>query len=126
MDAESAPLPHQPIQKQSRFLRDLVILDEEFLKFVDDEQDARHIRLAVVAGMILAIGNQVVDAALAEALAAGFQLDVEPLQDAEAKLALAFDGDDAGMRQLVGRVGLKLDALLEVDEVELDLVGTVG
>src|SRR5262245_66319261 len=53
------------------------------------------------------------------------QLGVEPLQDAEAKLALALHGDDARVRQLVCGIGLELDALLEVHEVELDLVGTV-
>ena len=40
--AEGTTLPHQAIQQQRDFLRDLVVLDEELLKLVDDQQDARH------------------------------------------------------------------------------------
>ncbi len=126
MNAEGASLPDQPIQKEGGFLGGLVILDKKFLEFVDDEQDARHGLLAVVAGMVVAIGIQVVDAALAEAFAAGFELDVEPLQDAEAELALTFDRHHAGMGQLVDGVGLELDAFLEVDEVEFHFIRAVG
>ena len=47
------------------------------------------------------------------------------MQHAHAELAIAFDGDGAGVRQLMRDVSLELDALLEVDQVELDLLGTV-
>ena len=56
----------------------------------------------------------------------GLQLGVEPLQHAQAELALALDGDHAGVRQLVRGVGLELDAFLEVDQVQLDLVRAVA
>ncbi len=46
-------------------------------------------------------------------------------EDADAELALALDRHDAGVRQLVRGVDLELDALLEVDQVEVDLVGAV-
>ena len=41
VDAERPALPHQPVQQQGRLLGDAVVLDEEFLEFVDDQQDAR-------------------------------------------------------------------------------------
>ena len=71
----------------------------------------------------LRYAGEIVDAGVAEQLAAPRQLGVEPLQHAQAELALALDGDDAGVRQRVAGVGLELDALLEVDQVQLDLVG---
>jgi tetratricopeptide (TPR) repeat protein len=46
-----------------------------------------------------AITGQVVNAGAAKAVTAIAQLGVEPLQHAQAELALALDGDDAGMRQ---------------------------
>ena len=78
-----------------------------------------------VAGRGRAIAGEVLHADLAEDVAADLQLGVEPLQHAQAELALALDRDDPGVRQLVRGVGLELDALLEVDQVELDLVRAV-
>ena len=65
------------------------------------------------------------DAGLAEALAAVTQLGVEALQDAQAELTLALDGYHARVRQLVRGVRLEFDALLEVDQIQLDFVGAV-
>ena len=76
--------------------------------------------------LAVAIAGEVLHAGVAEQLAAALQLGVEPLQHAQAELALALDGDHPGVRQLVRGVGLELDALLEVDQVELDLVGAVA
>ena len=73
-----------------------------------------------------AVAGEVVDAGVAELVAALLQDAVEPLQHAQAELALALDGDDAGVRQAVRRVPLELDALLEVDEVQLDFVRAVS
>ena len=39
------------------------------------------------------------------------------------EFALALDGDDPGVGQLVVGVDLELDALLEVDQVEVDFLG---
>src|SRR5262249_35076796 len=47
-------------------------------------------------------------------------------EDADAELALALDGDDARVWQVMRRVDLELDALLEVDQVQVDLVGAVA
>ena len=44
--------------------------------------------------------GEVLHAVRAEQLAAAAQLLVEPLQHAQAELALALDGDHAGVRQL--------------------------
>ena len=99
-------------------LRQLVVLAEELLELVDDQQRPRHRQLRPA----LAVGGQVLHARLAEQLAAAGQLRVEPLQHAQAELAVAFDRDRPGVGQVVRRVRLELDALLEVDQVKLDLV----
>ena len=79
---------------------------------------------AIVA-VAVAIAGQILHAERRGTVAAALQLDVEPLQHAQAELAFALDGDDAGVRQLMRGVDLELDALLEVDQVEFDLVGAV-
>ena len=121
MHAERTTLPDQAVEQQRDLLRDLVVFDEELLKLVDDQQDARHGHL----GPGLAVAGQVLAAQLAEDLAALLELDVEPLEHAQAELALALDGDDPGVGQLHRGVDLELDAFLEVDQVELELVGAV-
>ena len=123
--AEGAALTHQAIQQQRRFAGELVIFDEEFLELVHDQEDARQVRQLRMLGGILAVAGQIVDAGGAIDFAALAQFDVKSLQDAQAELALAFDGDDAGVRQRQAGVGLEFDAFLEVDEVKLDLVRAV-
>ena len=46
MHAEGTALTDEPVEDEGGILRDLVVLDEDFLKLVDDQQDAGH-RLAV-------------------------------------------------------------------------------
>ena len=121
MDAEGTTLADQAVEQQGSLLGDLVVLDEELLELVDDEQDARH----RVVGLGLAEAAEVLHAGVAEEVAPEFQLGVEPLEHAQAELALALDGDDPGVRQLHLGVDLELDAFLEVDQVQLKLVGAV-
>ena len=106
---------------ERRLLRELVFLDEELLKLVDDQQDAGQGRRT---GHV-AIAVDVLHAGVAEPVGPQPQLGVEPLEHADAELALALDRHDARVRQLVRRVDLELDPLLEVDQVEIDLVGAV-
>ena len=73
----------------------------------------------------VAVAVHVLHAGVAEPVGAQAQLGVEPLEHADAELALALDRDDARVRQLARRVHLELDPLLEVDQVEIDLVGAV-
>ena len=117
--AEGTTLANQPVQQQRDLLRDLVVLDEELLELVDDQQDARHGHV----GLGLAIAGQVLAAQLPVDLAAFLQLDVQPLEHAQAELAFALDRDDPGVGQLHRGVHLELDAFLEVDQVQLELVG---
>ena len=86
--------------RSADLLRDLVVLDEELLELVDDEQDAGQ---GVAALVGLAVAVEVLDAEVAERVAAVLQLDVEPLQHAQAELALALDGDHPGVGQLHAR-----------------------
>ena len=121
MDAERPALADEAVEPEGGVLRQLVLLDEELLELVDDQQDAGQRRRA--GGIAVAV--DLLDAGVAEPLGPHAQLGVEPLEDAQAELALALDRHDARVRQLVGRVHLELDALLEVDQVEVDLVRAV-
>ena len=108
--------------EQGRLLGDAVVVDEQLLELVDDQQDARQPGL----GLGGAVALEVLHAQLAEQVAAAAQLDVELLQHAEAEFPLALDGDDPGVRQGEAGVGLELHPFLEVDQVQLDLVGAVA
>ena len=46
MHAEGSALTDEAVEDQGGILGDLVVLDEDLLKLVDDQQDARH-RFAV-------------------------------------------------------------------------------
>ena len=121
VDAKRTALPHQAVQQQRGVLGDLVVLHEELLELVDDQQHAG--QLDVRIGVAVAL--QVLHALVAEQIAPASQFDVQPLQDAHAKFAFAFDGDHAGVRQVQRSVRFELDALLEIHQVEMDFVRTV-
>ena len=121
VDAERSSLPDQAVEPQGGLLGELVLLDEELLEFVDDQQDAGQRRRA--GGVAIAV--DVLHAGIAEPVGTQAKLGVQPLEHADAELALALDRDDARVGQFVGGVDLELDALLEVDQVEVDLVGAV-
>ena len=86
-------------KQQRGGLRDRVVLDEEFLELVDDQQRARH-RLGAAGALV---AGDVLHAELAEQIAAALQFLIHALQHAEAEFAVALDGDDAGVRQALGR-----------------------
>ena len=76
-------------------LAELVVLDEELLELVDHQQH----RGSGTSGLRIAEPGDVLHPVLAEQFAALLQHGVEPLQRTHAELAIAFDGDDVGMRQ---------------------------
>ena len=119
--AERATLADEAVEDERRVLRELVILDEHLLKLVDEQEDARH-RIGVPGPPE---AGHVLHRELAEQVAAPLQFRVELLEHREPELAFTLDRDDARMRQPVVVVELELDALLEVDEIELDLVRAV-
>ena len=118
VDAERPALPHQPVQQQGRILGDPIVLDKQLLELVDNQQDARQAGLGPAARNLSGPARP-----LAEQVAAGAQLGVEPFEHAEAELPLALDGHHPGVRQLGPGIGFELDALLEVDQVKFHLVG---
>ena len=73
----------------------------------------------------MAEAGDILHGELAEQVATALELAVELFQHRKTKLSLALDSDHAGVGQPVVIVELELDALLEVDQVELDLVGAV-
>jgi len=77
-------------------LRELVILDEELLKFVDDQHQPRQ-RDARVR---FPEATDVLDSMLAEQLATFLQYRIEVLQHADAELAITLDGVLAGQVNL--------------------------
>ena len=117
MHAERAALAHEAVEQHRCVLRHAVVVEEELLELVDHEENPRHARV----GANLAETRDVLDARLAEQLAAAGELRIEALEHREAEFAVGFNRDRARVRKRVLRVGLELDALLEVDEPELDL-----
>ena len=96
VDAEGPALPHQTVEQQRGLLRDLVVLDEEFLELVDDEQDSRQ----RVGRPRPCDSRSGLARRVAEPIGPPPHLRVEPLQHADAELAIALDGHHPGVRQL--------------------------
>src|SRR5688500_17735780 len=72
-----------------------------------------------------AITSQILHAKVAIQVAAVLELSVQALEHTQAELAIGFDRHGPGMRQRMRGVGLELDALFEVDQIELDFVGGI-
>src|SRR4030095_15882787 len=70
------------------------------------------------------VPREVLDAEPAKQIAAALEFIVHALEDTEAEFAVALDGHNARVRETAHRIALELDALLEVHEIELDLLGT--
>jgi hypothetical protein len=90
------------------------------LKLVNDEQRAGN-RFRAPCPLVAC---QILRPQLAEQIAAPTQLVIHPLQHAQAKFAVAFDGHHAGVRQTSAAVAFELDALLKIHQVELHLLRT--
>ena len=93
---------------RARFLGELVVLDEELLELVHDQQDARAVltasrRLSRPAIPRYARQDPFARRRRGTSRRARCRIAVEPLQHAQAELALALDGHDAGVRQPVLR-----------------------
>jgi len=121
VDAEGAALANDAIEEEGGVLGDAVVFDEEFLELVDEEEDAWE----WFGWVELAVAREVLDACFSEEVAAAAEFLVDALEDAETEFAVAFDGDDACVREFVGGVAFEFDAFFEVDEVKLDLVWAV-
>ena len=119
VDPKGSSLPHNPIQEKRGVLGHPIVLGEELLELVDEQKATRH----GLASARAKIPGHVLRPELPEEIPATPQLFVDPLEHAEAKLAIALDRHDAGVGQAMGGVALELDAFLEVDQVEFDLIG---
>src|SRR5437660_5823680 len=119
MNAERPPLPDDAVEKQRGGLGDLVVLDEKFLKLIDNQEgtgDGLGTTGPLVSGHIL-------NAEFSEEIAAAFQFVIEALKHAQAEFTVAFNGDHSRMRQTLGGITFELDALFEIHQVKLDLFG---
>ena len=96
VDAEGPALADQAVEQKRGLLGELVFLDEELLELVDDQQDPGQ---GGRAGSV-AIAVEVLHAGVAEPVGPQPHLGVEPLEHADAELALALDRHDAGVGQL--------------------------
>ena len=119
MHAKRATLANQAIEQHRRALRNAIVVEKELLEFVDDQHDSRQTH----AWANPAETSDVLHARFAKQLAATGEFCVKTLEHAESELTIGLDGHSARVRQSALRVGLELDALLEVDQPELDLVG---
>ena len=72
------------------------------------------------------IPGQVLHVELTEAVAAAFQFLIQPVQHTEGKLAVTLNRDHPGVRQFFVGVAFEFHALLEVDQIELDLIRAAG
>ena len=117
VNAEGAPLPDDAVQQNGGGLADFVIFDEQFLKFVDHQQGARH--RSLTAGPEKA--GEILHAQLAELFPAPLKFLIDAREHAQTELAVARNGDHAGVGQRAGAVTLELHALFEVHKVELHL-----
>ena len=61
---------------------------------------------------------------LAEQFTAPSEFFIDPGEHAHPEFAIALDGNDPGVGQPHGSIALELDAFLEVDEIEFDVVRT--
>ena len=122
MHAERTALPHQAVQQQGDFLGDLVVLDEELLELVDDQQDPRHRDF----GPGLAEAVQVLAAGSRKSSPRSFSSASSRCSTLKPNSRSLSTAMTRGVGQLHRGVDLELDALLEVDQVQLDLVGAVA
>ena len=91
VNAKRAALPDDAVQQHRRALRNAVFLGEKFLKLVNHQQ-RRAASASAAAGAFVA--GQILRADFAEQIAAPAQFVVHALQHAQAKFAVALDGDD--------------------------------
>ena len=121
MNAEPSSFACQTVKNRTCLAGDLVFFSKEFLELVNYQQNARHRRVGGGA-----IGSDIIHVAvLLELFPALGHFGIQPLQDAQAKLAFAVNGDNFGVRQTAVSVGLESDTLFQVNEVKPHLVGRV-
>lgn len=125
MHPERPALPHEAVEQQPGVLGDLVVLGEDLLELVDDQHRAREGFVLSGGFECVAGGPDGLHAQVAEQVAPADEFVVEALEDAEPEFAVGLDRDGAGVGEPAPGVGLELDALLEVHEVELELVGAI-
>src|ERR1043165_2157580 len=118
MDAERAALADYAVEQHGSSLRHAIFFREEFLEFVDHQERAGN--LIGAAGAFVA--RHVLNAEFAEKIATPTQFGIDPFKDAQAELAIALDGNDASMWQTPAAITFELDAFLEIDQIELDLL----
>src|SRR5262245_15436246 len=119
MNSKGAALAHDAVQKHPGGLGDAIFFHEKLLELIDHEKGSRQ-RLAR-SGFV---SGDVLNAEFAKEFAAPAQFLIDALEDAQAELAIALDGDNARLGQVMSRVGLEFDPFLEIDQVKFDLFGT--
>ena len=128
VNAERAALPHDAIQQDRGVLRNAVFFREEFLKLVNHQKDTRH----RFASRLRSGGRRqrpfvtgkVLRADFAEQITTPAQFIVHALKHAQAERAVAFDGHNFRVRQVMAGVTLELDALLKIHQIEFHLFRT--
>ena len=122
VDAERPALADEAVEQQRRFLRELVVLDEELLELVDDQQDARQsARPAARRGSRRGLARRRRGTGR-RARFSSPSSRCSTLRPNSRSLSMA---TTRACGSSVRRVRLELDALLEVDQVQLDLVRAV-
>src|SRR2546423_15337020 len=98
MNAKGATLADDSVEQHSRALRNAVLLGEKFLEFVDHQERAGE--LFGAAGAL--VSGDVLNAQLAEKVAAAAEFGIDPFEHAQAELAVAFYRNDPRVGQSAG------------------------
>jgi hypothetical protein len=117
VNAEPAAFLHQPLKSRRRVSSHLVVAGQEVLELVDQQQDPRQ-RLASGAVFTELLGPGALEQA-----AAPLHFGQQCPEDGQSEFAIRFEGDGTGMGQ--GSVRGEPDAVLEVEEVQLELARRV-
>ena len=118
MNAKGTPLTDDSVQQQRCRLGNLIVLNKELLKLVNDQE--RTGNLFRPAGTF--VSWNILHAKFAEEVAPSTQLVIHTLQDTEGKLPVALDCNDSCMGQLLCSITLELHPLFEVHKIKFNLV----
>ena len=110
MDTEGPTLANDTIHQHGGLLGCFVVFDEEFLEFVDHDQDTRQLHLRMLAFE----ARKILHTPLSKSLTPCAEDSVDILEGTQSKFATAFDADDVGMRQLQFGIDLEFNSFFEV------------
>ncbi len=121
MHSEASSLPHDSIEEHGGLLCKFIIFYEKLLKLVDHDKDARHRTIRIATDP----ASHVLNPSISEHLSTFLHDAIQVFERAQTELALAFDPDDIGMRNLAFGIYLEFDPFLEVEKYQSKLIRAI-